>query len=505
MIAFLDRSIDLSLVPPPAGVKPSLAQSLCRRVLALAPGPGKVLAAVSGGGDSVALLRLLHHLAPALGWQVSVAHVDHGLRPDSADDARFVTGLAASLGLPFLGRRVRVESKGRSPEEAARLARRAALLEMAGEAGAGVIALAHSLDDQAETVLARAMTGSGPSGLAAMRPQDGPWWRPLLDAGRQDLRDYLRGLGQAWRSDPSNQGLAPLRNRLRHQVLPLARQAVNPKVDEALGRLAHICAQDEDFWGWWCREQWAVAGRAEGDSLCLALSHMAGLPSAAQGRLVRFLAGRLTASGQHLLSLHAGQVLALLAGPPGRRLALPGGLGAAREHESLRLYWAGPPADFQAQLHGPGWLWLPHLQGWLQVEPCPGPPLLQARGREAWLPAKAVAWPLCLRPPRRGEAFHPLGAPGRKRLSRVLLDRKVPAWWRPRTVMVEDQEGLWWAAPWSLADRARQNQSPGPWLRLRLVDTIDPPAYTRFFKNAPSNKGLARRPPGRGGLTGDDP
>ncbi|MBI4797536.1 MAG: tRNA lysidine(34) synthetase TilS [Desulfarculus sp.] len=495
----------MSLVPPPAGVKPGLALGLCRQVLGLAPGPGNILAAVSGGGDSVALLRLLHHLAPGLGWLLTVAHVDHGLRPDSADDASFVRGLAASLGLPCLERRVAVRVQGRSPEEAARLARRAALLEMATEAGAGVIALAHSLDDQAETVLARALTGSGPSGLAGMRPLGLPWWRPLLAASRQDLRDYLRGLGQAWRSDPSNQGLEPLRNRVRQQLLPLTRQAINPRADQALGRLAHICAQEEDFWVWWCGQQWTAAGRAQGDSLCLELGFLEGLPMAAQGRLVRFLAGRLTGAGQHLLSLHVAQVLDLLGGPPGRRLTLPGGLEAAREHGCLRLYWAGPPADFQAQMHGPGWLWLPHLRGWLQVEECPGPPLLAARGPEAWLPAKAVAWPLMVRPPRRGEVFHPLGAPGKKRLGRVLLDRKVPAWWRPRTVMVEDQEGLWWAAPWSLADRARQNRSSGPWLRLCLVDTIDPPAYTRFFKNAPLNKGLDGAATGKAVKPGDDP
>ncbi|MBI5524154.1 MAG: tRNA lysidine(34) synthetase TilS [Desulfarculus sp.] len=495
----------MSLVPPPAGVKPGLALGLCRQVLGLAPGPGRLLAAVSGGGDSVALLRLLHHLAPGLGWLLSVAHVDHGLRPGSAGEARFVGELATSLGLPFLTRRVAVRAKGRAPEEAARLARRAALLEMAQEAGSQVIALAHSLDDQAETVLARALTGSGPSGLAAMRPLDLPWWRPLLKASRQDLRDYLRGLGQAWRSDPSNQGLGPLRNRLRHQVLPLARQAINPRTDQALGRLAHICAQEEDFWQWWCQEQWRVAGRQEGDSLCLGLDHLTGLPPAARRRLARFLAARLTGSGQHLLSGHVEQVLDLWDGPPGRRLTLPGGLAAAREHQCLRLYWAGPPAAFQAQLHGPGWLWLPHLQGWLTVEECPGPPLLAARGPEAWLPAKAVAWPLIARQPRRGEIFHPLGAPGAKRLSRVLLDRKVPAWWRPRTVMLEDQKGLWWAAPWSLAGRAKQNHPQGPWLRLRLVDTIDPPAYTRFFENAPLNKGLDGVATGMAVKPGDDP
>ncbi|MFH1034683.1 MAG: tRNA lysidine(34) synthetase TilS [Pseudomonadota bacterium] len=486
----------MSLVPPPAGVKPGLAEELCRLVLAQAPEPGPLLVAVSGGGDSVALLRLLRHLAPGQGWRVVAAHVDHGLRPDSADDAGFAQKLAARLGLEFLCRRVRVEQAGRSPEEAARLARRAALLEMAQQAGAERIALAHTADDQAETVLARALTGSGPSGLAGMAALDGPWWRPLLPARRADLRDYLRGLGQDWRHDPSNQSLAPLRNRLRHQVLPLAAQAVNPRVVEALSRLAGLCAQEEDFWRGWCQEQWRSAGRAEGGSLCLMLGQIEHLPLAARRRLLRHLLGEFTGSGQHLLFDHMEQLLELLSGPPGRQLSLPGGLWAARERDRLRLDRAGPPPDFRWEMAGPGWLWLPHLRGWLQVEPHPGPPLLQARGPEAWLPAEALCWPLLIRPPRPGEVFHPLGAPGKKRLSRILLDRKIAPWWRARTVMLEDQEGLWWAAPWCLAQRAKQGAGDGPWVRLRLVDTVDPPVYTRFFKNAPFHKGLAGLPSG---------
>lgn len=505
MGTFRDSSFDLSLVPPPAGVKPGLERDLCRLIMSTAPGPGPLLAAVSGGGDSVALLRLLHLLAPHRGWRLSLGHVDHGLRPDSGQDAAFVQDLAAGLGLECRVRRVEVRARGRSPEEAARLARRAALLEMAQEAGAAVIALAHNADDQAETVLARTLTGSGPSGLAGMLPLDGPWWRPLLAARRQDLRDCLRGMGQDWRRDPSNQSLAPLRNRIRHQLLPLAAETVNPRVVEALGRLAGLCAQEEEFWRQWCLEQWGAAGRAEGTSLCLELSHIIRLPLAAQRRLVRFLAGELSGQGQHLLYPHVEQVLKLLAGPAGRQLTLPGGLWAAREEDTLRLDRDGPPPQFAARLEGPGWLWLPHLRGWLMVEPDPGPPRLKARGPEAWLPAAALRWPLTIRSPLAGERFHPLGAPGGKRLSRILRDRKIAPWWRRRTVMVEDQEGLWWAAPWSLAQRARLATQAGPWLRLRLVDTIDPPVYTRFFKNAPFHKGLAGLPPGRGCQTGDDP
>lgn len=504
MAASRDSSYDSSLIPPLAGVKPGLAGALAQGLAAHCPGPGPLLVGVSGGGDSVALLRLLHLLAPAQGWRLLVGHVDHGLRPDSGDDAAFVAGLAAGLGLQCLARRVQVRPQGRSPEEAARLARRQALLAMAAQAGAGAIALAHTADDQAETLLCRALSGSGPTGLAGMRPWEAPCWRPLLACRRADLRDWLKSLGQDWRHDPSNQELGPLRNRARLKLIPLAEELINPRAVEALSRLAGLCAQEEEFWAAWCQEKWATHGRRQGTSLCLGLGAFAGLALAGRRRLVRHLASRLTGQGQHLLAPHVEQVLELVEGRPGRQLSLPGGLWAAREADCLRLDQAGPPADCTARLDGPGWLWLPHLQGWLMAEELPGPPRLAARGPEAWLPLKAVRWPLLARPPRLGEVFHPLGAPGAKRLSRILLDRKVPRWWRPRVVLVEDQTGPWWAAPLVLGQRARQEAPHGPWLRLRLVDTFEPPAYTIFSKNAPLNKGLAGPPRAEATQPGDD-
>jgi tRNA(Ile)-lysidine synthase len=138
------------------------------------PGPGKVLVAVSGGADSVALLSMLRVLAEKHGWQLFVGHVDHGLRPESHLDARFVKDLANELELPFFERKVTVPSQGRSLEEAAREKRRTALMAMAREAGAQTIALAHHADDQAETLLARLLQGTGAKGLAGMRAWSPP-------------------------------------------------------------------------------------------------------------------------------------------------------------------------------------------------------------------------------------------------------------------------------------------------------------------------------------------
>ncbi|RJX36407.1 MAG: tRNA lysidine(34) synthetase TilS [Desulfarculus sp.] len=435
------------------------------------PGPGVVLAAVSGGADSVALLRLLHQAAPGRGWRLSVAHVDHGLRPDSEDDAAFVAGLAAEMGLSFHLRRVRVQARGRSLEEAAREARRAALLNMAAEAGAGTIALGHTADDQAETVLARLLCGTGPSGLAAMRPWDAPWWRPLLGLRREALRRWLRALGQDWREDPSNQQMGPLRNRVRQRLLPLAQELVNPRAVEALSRLAALAADEEEMWEQWCQRAAGALMQREGTSLVLAAGGLAALPFPRQRRLLRFAAGQITGQGQHLLARHVEQLRELLAGPPGRSLSLPAGLRAWREQDGLRLDRGDPPPRLRLSLQGPATVSLPHLGKRLAVELCSTAEGRRGRGPQAWLPAQEVAWPLILRSPLPGERFHPLGAPGSKRLSRFLIDRKVPPWWRARTLVVADRKGLWWVGPWAVAERARLKGHEGAYLRLSFVDT----------------------------------
>ncbi|MBU1275097.1 MAG: tRNA lysidine(34) synthetase TilS [Proteobacteria bacterium] len=447
------------------------------------PGPGVVLAGVSGGSDSVALARLLALAAPERDWRLALGHVDHALRPDSAEDARFVAELARELGAAFYSRRVAVERRGRSLEEAARQARREALSQMAAQAGAIAIALGHTTGDQAETVLMRLLGGTGPSGLAAMRPWSPPWWRPLLAVSREELRGWLRAQGHTWREDPTNAGLEPLRNRVRHQLLPLARELVNPRAEAALARLAALAGDEEELWQAWCREQAGRILRRQGTSLLLAVPSLAQMHPAGQRRLLRHALGLLTGQGQHLLAPHVEQLRELLAGASGRRLTLPGGLMAWREKNALRLDRAQPPSCPSLILHGPATVALPHLGVSLRLELVEEKPPLSGRGPQACLPAQAVRWPLELRPLRPGERFHPLGAPGGKRLSRLLIDRKVPQWWRARTLILADREGPWWAAPWAVAERARLKGTESAYLNLSFVDTPQGGPYTMNFNH----------------------
>ena len=201
----------------------------------IAPGE-HVLIACSGGPDSTALLDALARLAPPRGWRLSVAHVDHGIRPGSAAEADRVARLAVDRGLPFRALRVEVGAGG-SLQDRARTARHRALRDEAARVGAGVIALGHTADDQAETVLMRALAGASPAGLLAMAERERGLVRPLLHVWREATIAYCAALGLEPLDDPSNADPRFLRSRVRHDVIP-AIEAVFPGARRRLVVLA---------------------------------------------------------------------------------------------------------------------------------------------------------------------------------------------------------------------------------------------------------------------------
>ncbi len=230
---------------PPSATSPlqRLADAVARGARALAiPDDAHLVLAVSGGPDSMALL----HGAARGRWRLTVAHLDHALRPDSADDATFVADAAATLGLAAVVRRTDVaalaRAEGRSLEEAGRTARYRFLAEVAGQDG--LVAIAHTADDAAETVLINLLRGSGIAGARGIPARRGNVVRPLLAQRRAALRDALDAAGIAYRLDPSNADPAFLRNRVRAEVLPLL-ERLRPGAVESLTRFATLAADDD--------------------------------------------------------------------------------------------------------------------------------------------------------------------------------------------------------------------------------------------------------------------
>jgi tRNA(Ile)-lysidine synthase len=308
-----------------------------------------LLAAVSGGSDSVALL----HALLALGQRVGVAHVHHGLRGAEADrELGFVESLAARLGVPFRAERVDARAPdGRSPEARARALRYAALERMRVAGGFACVLTAHHADDQAETVLLRALRGTGLGGLAAIQPvrDAGRVLRPLLAVRRAELREYLERRGLAWQTDSSNASLAIPRNRLRAEVMPLL-EGIAPGAVAHLAQLAAHAREAED------------AARAELDALLEpALEAGEGglwLEPAALGSLEgdrrRRLLLRFAARGGLAEQLTRAQLVRIEAflrnARAGQRISLPGGHALYRDRTRL---WLGPAAGpaFPAPVH----------------------------------------------------------------------------------------------------------------------------------------------------------
>jgi tRNA(Ile)-lysidine synthase len=308
----------------------------------------RVLVAASGGVDSTVLVHGVHALAGELELGLVLGHVHHGLRGADADaDEAFVRSLGAALEVPVLERRVapralRAGGPSRTRptlQEAARRVRYDALGEMAAAAGAKRIATAHTLDDQAETVLLRLLRGAGPAGLGGIpeRSPDGRIVRPLLAVSRAEIERFARRRGLVWREDASNRDPAYARARLRRDWLRGLGEAFNPRWLRAVGDLAEAQRRESE-WTLPLVEQEAELRLArDGAGWTLACAGWDRLPVALARRLARhalFEAG----AGRDVTRAHLQRMLSFLSrGRTGARLELPGGLVLARERGRVRL------------------------------------------------------------------------------------------------------------------------------------------------------------------------
>ncbi|PLS79048.1 MAG: tRNA lysidine(34) synthetase TilS [Chloroflexi bacterium] len=326
--------------------------AFCERHALLTPG-STVVVAVSGGPDSLCLLHVLLQLAPHWRLRFHVAHLDHQLRPESAADARFVADTAAGWDLPITLAQADIAAISRRErtgiEATARTVRLRFLLETAHGIGATTIALGHTADDQAETVLLRLLRGAGPSGLAAMRPSrpaDATQLaepatlliRPLLATSRSEVEAYCAAHGLAPRHDASNESPIHLRNSVRGYILPLLK-SYNPRIVTTLGRTARVCAEEDDFLNQLVAAAWPTLAREDHAGVTLSRAQFERLHPALQRRVLR----QAVACVGGAVELEAKHVdLALAAIKAGRkRLQLPRGLWLLISGTDVRLTMRG--------------------------------------------------------------------------------------------------------------------------------------------------------------------
>ncbi len=442
----------------------------------IAPGEA-LLIAVSGGVDSVTLLDLLHRLAPELGLRLFIAHLDHGLRGEEArEDARSVERLGRAKGIPVTSERVDVAAIAKERrltlEEAGREARRAFLERTARETGAHRIAVGHTRDDRAETLLFHLVRGTGPTGLIGIRPVNPPYIRPLIEATRSEVVAFARAHELSWREDSTNEDLAFSRNFIRRGAIPFL-ERMNPRLGEALDRTAELLREERAALDLLLERPWEEVRAAEGSGwVRLDRKRLANLPLPLHGLLLRrgILRARGDLSGVEKVHVDALRGLVSSTRAHGE-VDLPGLRGRVQGDEILLESLPveeGAPYRFPVDL---GRTAFPSLDLLLELSLAPweGPFVSPVEGGEV-ADADHIRFPLHLRSREPGDRFWPLGMRETKRLSDFLSDECVPFYARDSHPLLCDEEKIVWVVGVRLSEAVRVTGSTKRVLTLRAEE-----------------------------------
>ena len=482
-----------------------MSKDLYRRVLEsirrhamIRPGD-RIGMGVSGGADSVAMLRIFAELRPHLGIAVLVLHFHHQLRGAEADeDERFVKALAGEFHLEFESGRADVAGEahlhGWNLEDAARRLRYEFFASVAEARDLNRVAVAHTANDQAETVLSHLLRGTGLTGLAGIYPVAGLIVRPLLELGREELREFLSDLGQPWREDATNQDTSRMRARIRHQLIPLLLRDFDPTAVTRLSRLAMHAREDETFWRSLEHERFnALVTRESSAAISLSIADFLSpvplpIPAASTmaltRRLVRRIFAELRGSREQLTSRHVDSVIDLAAkSQSGARIDLPGvcverifdrlcftnvlaAPDTAQDGETTRRN-----CDFAYTVLRPGRresasIVVTEIHRRFNLKMVDWPPA-QSDTVVGWgaLDFDRVQWPLILRNWHPGDSYRPHGSRRVRKLKRLLLESRVPRNARGSWPVLTSEGKVIWASRCPVAEEL----APHPGTRIGLV------------------------------------
>ena len=413
----------------------------------------RVGVAVSGGADSVFLLHALHELASRWNLQLSVVHIEHGIRAEaSVADAEFVRQLAASFGVPFHLRRANALAVDDNLEQAARKTRQQFYSELIAAGTLHRIATGHTRSDQAETVLYRILRGSGLAGLSGILPVTNEGLvRPLLELRRGEIEAWLRDRQIEWREDQTNQDRAYVRNRLRHEILPLLRESFNPQLDEALANLATLAQDEESYW----RTALSSHQPPATSPLVFPLSHLAAAPPALARRLIRQALEQVKGDLRQIGFAHVERILDMARSSEGNdRVQLPG-LDVFRSFDWIRIapagFDSGKGRDFSLPLAAPGSVELPRSETRIT---------LQVQEKAALAEACATVvneldWQrfdtfgaearLELRNWRPGDQYRPVGQSKAEKIKFLFQEARIPLWERRNWPIITYNGTIVWA------------------------------------------------------------
>lgn len=454
----------------------------------LRPGD-RVGVAVSGGADSVALLLLLLELREKLGIVLSVVHFNHKLRGKASDvDEKFVKRLAAKHGLEFHCSSLRVAKKakkeGANLEDAARRARYDYFRSLTESGACTRMAVAHTADDQAETVLAHLLRGTGITGLGGIHPVPGPVVRPLLDSRRSELRAYLRARKQTWREDLTNRDTRRMRARIRKKLLPLLEKQFQPEIVGHLVALANLAREDEAFWDAITEERVRALAQKSDGKLQIAIEDLVKPwkekklntevaentesleeTKALSKRMVRRIVKETKQRAGQLGARNVEAVLELARrGQSGSALSLPGGVEVRRERETL-VFCGIAPAQVEAgcdtareyeykidPANGSQLARVPELGCAFRFRVIDWPPKRgETNDMGTVLDRHRLRAPLVLRNWRPGDRLRPVGHRNAHKLKRLLNEKHINRWERDGWPVLTSGGVLAWARGFHVA------------------------------------------------------
>ena len=453
-------------------------------------GDDPLIAAVSGGPDSMAMLYSLLGLIENP-RRLHVAHLNHNFRDEAEEDARFVSSKAADLGLSATVDRAdpvayQKEAGISSFEEAAREVRYGFLSRVAAERRAPAVALGHTADDLAETVLMHIIRGSGVHGLRGMEElstwrsrngsQKAVLFRPLLQATKGDILAHCRKRGVPFREDPANLLPQFTRNSVRHELLP-SLEKYNPRIREALVRLARSASLEVDYLERELDMLWPAVASLEPDSVLLDASSLASLHPLMRRLVLRRAYRELAGDTRRLEAAHLEAMAGFTGGPPGRELNLPRGLRLFSTYGQIILTLSRElPSPFPSldgeyglTLPAPGEEKLAEVSGWrvtARLLPQSRPPKENAFVARFGL--EALGGSVRVRARKPGDRFQPRGMKSEKKLQDFFVDEKVPRAWRDRVPLVISERGVAWVVGYRVADWARAGENSSQTCEIRF-------------------------------------
>ena len=431
-----------------------------------------LVVAVSGGPDSVCLLHLLANLRE-LELNLHVAHLNHGLRPEAGEDASYVASLSKRLGLPATIETRDVKSyqkKHRQTlEEAAREVRYQFLSDVARSIGASRVAVAHTRDDHIETILIHIVRGSGTRGLKGLEPisklrcEDGQEItvvRPLLEIDRRQTLDYCSENQLRPRLDASNLSLSPLRNRLRHQIIPLLK-SYNPAVGEALVRLGKIAGDDAAYLARETARLWPAIAEESNGCIALDRKQFDQLEVVPQRYLLRLALKQMVGELKDIENRHLEELMKKVTGQPaGKKINLPYGVIFLGDYDCYRFFREIPDIASYAILQGETAPTIPgttRFSGWQFTASVITPKQMRVVEDPftAFFDFDRTSSDLLIRGRRRGDRFEPLGLGAIKKVGEFMISTKIPSYLRDRVPLIVSSKSIIWLVGYRIDERVK--------------------------------------------------